>query len=233
MTIAGINGTILAALIRYRVVGPPMTDVLVPGGRDVRGTLEEPDGETNAIVVACPPHPQHGGSRSDGRLIAVSDALVEAGIACLRFDYGPWDEGYGEREDVRNVIRWARSEDRFGGAGADGFPVGVFGYSFGGSLALLAAADIDGTAAVSALAPTARLADDLDAVAALDRIESPVQICYGERDSTVDWKPVVDRAREHDDEVTPLPGDHFFVGQNAKIADEVSTFFEGAVLQSP
>ncbi|SDK03176.1 alpha/beta hydrolase [Natronorubrum texcoconense] len=209
-----------------------MTDVLVPGGRDVRGTLEEPDGETNAIVVACPPHPQHGGSRTDSRLVAVAETLRESGIACLRFDYGPWDDGYGEREDVRNAVRWARDDDRFDSGADETFPVGVFGYSFGASLALLAASDVGGVDAVSALAPTARLGDDLDAEKALNGLECPVQVLYGERDSTVDWEPVVERARECGDTITAVSGDHFFVGQNGTIADSVGDFFERTLLHS-
>lgn len=206
-----------------------MTDVLLPGGRDVRGTLEEPAGEPDAIVVACPPHPQQGGSRSDQRLRAVSEALLEAGIACLRFDYGPWDEGYGERADVRNAVRWAREE--YDGGRAD-LPVGLFGYSFGASLALLAAADTEPDA-VAVLAPTARLADDLDALAALDRLEPPFCLLYGERDTTVDWEPLVDRARERGDEVTALAGDHFFLGKHDEIGTTVGSFFERTLLESP
>ncbi|AEH36553.1 alpha/beta hydrolase [Halopiger xanaduensis] len=206
-----------------------MTDVLVPGGRDVRGTLEEPeDGDPDAIVVACPPHPQQGGSRSDRRLVAVSDALVEAEIASLRFDYGDWDEGYGERADVRNAVRWAADRhDR----------VGLFGYSFGATLALLGAAECEAVDAVSALAPTARLADDLDAVAALESISCPVQVCYGERDTTVEWEPIVERLRETaagtgDRALVPRSGDHFFVGQQASIAEDVAAFFESKLLEA-
>ncbi|WP_226481311.1 alpha/beta hydrolase [Natrinema amylolyticum] len=206
-----------------------MSDVLIPGGRDVRGTLEEPTDEPRAVVVACPPHPQQGGSRSDPRLVALGDALTEVGIACLRFEYGPWDEGRGEREDVRNAVRWAR--DEYDGADGDGLPVGVFGYSFGASLALLAAADTDPDA-VAVLAPTARLAEDLDALAALDAIEAPVHVCYGERDTTVDWEPVVERARERGDETTALAGDHFFLGKHDEIAATVRSFFERTLLEA-
>ncbi|WP_293027359.1 alpha/beta hydrolase [Natronococcus sp.] len=208
-----------------------MTDILVPGARDVRGTLEVPDDEPEAVVVACPPHPQHGGSRSDGRLLAVSEALREAGVACLRFDYGPWDDGYGEREDVRNAIRWA--DDRYD-------RVGVFGYSFGASQALLAAADVDRPLlGVAALAPTASLGtgdhgseDDLDAVAALSTLEVPTLILYGERDTTVDWDPVVELARERDDETVALPADHFFLGTREEIARSVGEFFDRLFAES-
>ena len=199
-------------------------DVVVPGGRDVRGTLDRPgdtsdertDPELERIVVACPPHPQDGGTRSDRRLVAVSDALGERGVACLRFDYGKWDEGQGEQVDVQNAIRWARER-------ADS--VGLFGFSFGATMALCAAAEIDDLRAMSALAPD-RGGEDTDAVAALDGIDCPTQVLYAERDTTADWEPVVERARELGFTVTALPADHFFVGQAEKVAAEVVGFFD-------
>ncbi|MCU4740857.1 alpha/beta hydrolase [Natronoglomus mannanivorans] len=215
-----------------------MTDVLVPGGRDVRGTLEGPD-DASSIVVACPPHPEHGGHRGDRRLVAVSDALADRGLACLRFDYGEWDEGEGEREDVRNAVRWAVERewvDR----------VGVFGYSFGASEAILASASLAGrdegsgsllsADAVAALAPTARLGarSDLDVVTALAELSCPVAIHYGTRDTTAEWEPVVERARKLRDRDTDSPdridlvdhsSDHFFVGQHVTIAEEIGSFF--------
>ena len=192
-------------------------DLPIPGGRNVRATLDSPDdGNPEAIVVACPPHPQHRGHRGDARLKAVSERLVSEGIACLRFDYGDWDEGYGEREDGRNALRWARERyDR----------VGIFGFSFGTAVAALAAASVDPQPdAVSLLAPTPRLADDLDTVAALGDIDGPVQVVYGTRDDTVDWEPVVERARELNFDVVEISGDHFFVGQHEKVADAVGGF---------
>jgi hypothetical protein len=190
--------------------------VVVPGDRDVRASLDSPDAD--ACVVACPPHPQMGGSRTDGRLRAVSDALAPE-VACLRIDYGPWDEGYGERADALAALDWARAEYE---------RVALFGYSFGGTVALLAAAE-EAPLAVSTLAPTASLAPDLDAVAALSAIECPVQVVYGERDSTADWEAVVERARELDCAVDSVPGDHFFVGQGSKVGELAASFLRGAL----
>ena len=194
--------------------------MLVPGGRDVRATLDDRGGDR--IVVACPPHPQYGGNRSDGRLRAVSDALSERGVDCLRFDYGDWDEGRGERTDALNAVRWARRDyDR----------VGLFGYSFGAAVALAVAGgredDAEGEAgvdAVSVLSPPARIAPHLDAVAALSGVGVPTQVVYGARDDTVDWRPVVDRARELGFEVVELSADHFFVGQSKKVGEAAATF---------
>jgi alpha/beta superfamily hydrolase len=202
--------------------------VLIPGGRDVRASLDAPDTPTETCVVACPPHPLAGGRRSDTRLRAVSDALAEEGIACLRFDYGEWADGRGELADARNALAWARDEYE---------SVGLFGFSFGGAVCLLTAARASregrAPAAVSALAPTAVLSaspddppvsDGLDAVAALDDVACPVQVVYGERDTTAEWKPVVERARDLGFEVEAMSADHFFVGQAPKAAARVAAF---------
>lgn len=186
--------------------------VVVPGPRDVRAGLDT--GTADHCVVACPPHPQLGGTRDDRRLRAVADTLGDRDIGCLRFDYGPWDDGYGELEDAINAIGWAR--DRFD-------RVGCFGYSFGGSIALLAAADTE-VACVSALAPGGRLNDDLDPATRLASISAPVQVIYGERDSTADWEPVVTRARELGVGVEAMGADHHFVGQGEKIGRLVAEF---------
>jgi alpha/beta superfamily hydrolase len=150
----------------------------------------------------------------------VSDALVAEGVDCLRFDYGDWDEGRGELADTRRALRWADSRYE---------RVGLFGFSFGASLALLAAGDPDpdpGVAptALSALAPTARLGPELDAVAAVDGLECPAQVVVGERDTTVEWEPVVERAREVGVEVREMSADHFFVGQSGAVGEVVSGF---------
>jgi len=229
-----------------RVEHPSVSDdILVPGGRDVRGRLDRAadastDGDAptdaDACVVACPPHPQHRGHRGDERLRAVADELTARGLDCLRFDYGDWDEGYGERADVRHAVDWARERyDR----------VGLFGFSFGGTLSLLVAsethepgrrADTEEPAdtarpvdAVSALAPTARIDATLDAAAALPAIDCPTQVVYGTRDDTADWEPVVAAAEDADATTVELAADHFFVGQADTVADHVAGWLPDAI----
>jgi alpha/beta superfamily hydrolase len=189
-------------------------EIRIDGDRTIRVTVDTPGADR--AVVACPPHPQMGGTRSDPRLRAVGEALADRGVACLRFDYGPWDEGAGERRDARNVLASAR--DRYDS-------VALFGYSFGAGVALLAAAESE-PATLSVLAPPASLGGG-DTVAALDSLACPVQVVYGERDSTVDWEPVVERARERGDTVATIPGDHFFAGQVDRIGESVAGFVDG------
>jgi alpha/beta superfamily hydrolase len=204
--------------------------ILVPGGRDVRATLDSAGDASHdqtaatAAVVACPPHPQHGGHRGDSRLVAVSGELRRRGVDCLRFDYGDWDEGYGERADTLRAVEWAN--ERYD-------HVGLFGFSFGGAMALLAAADGADVDAVSALGPAGKLAADLDVTAVFDQIPVPVQVVYGTRDDVADWQPVVDCATEYHQSTVEFAADHFFIGQTEKIADAVSDFLVPNLVVDP
>ncbi|MFC7133502.1 MULTISPECIES: alpha/beta hydrolase [Salinibaculum] len=198
-----------------------MTDRLpIPGPRDVTASLDTSD--ASRVVVACPPHPQMGGDRRDSRLRAVADALAGVDCACLRFDYGPWDEGRAEVTDVRSALAWAH--DNF-------LTVGLFGYSFGGSMALLAAAAFregeDAPGAVSVLSPASTV-HGRDVMPAVDDVACPLEVRYGERDDTVDSLPIAERARDRGDTVTALPADHFFAGQQQAIAADVASFFDSS-----
>ena len=187
----------------------------IPGDRPVRAALDEGGADSGACVVACPPHPQYGGSRRDSRLRAVSSALGQRGLDCLRLDYGPWDGGVGEREDVRNALDW--TGERYD-------TVGLYGYSFGAGVALHVAAGYEGLCAVSVLSPPSTSVEEDDVLAAVDAIEAPFQVVAGERDSTVGWEAVVERAHARDAAVETLPGDHFFGGETARVAELAAEF---------
>ncbi len=187
--------------------------IVLPGGRDVRGILDVAGGESTGCLVVCPPHPHYGGDRHDPRGRAVGEGVLEQGKDCLRIDYGPWDEGRGEQVDVETAIEWAR--DRYD-------RVAVFGYSFGATMALLAAAatDVD---AVSVLAPSG-LSDSPDTKSLLESLDCPVQVIYGEHDATVEWEPIVETARARGFEVIEFPDDHSFTSNMTELGARVGEF---------
>ena len=197
----------------------------LPGVRPLDATRDGTDG--NAVVVACPPHPQLGGDRTDARLRAVSDALATH-IDCLRFDYGTWDGGNGEQTDVRTALSWATEEYE---------TVGLFGYSFGAAVALAALApdavgehplsestlSLAPPQSVAVLAPAADI-HNKRVLAGIDAARN-LLVVYGERDETVDAASVVARASERGHTVEAVAGDHFFVGQRVRIGRRIAAFF--------
>jgi alpha/beta superfamily hydrolase len=81
-------------------------------------------------------------------------------------------------------------------------------------------------AAVSVLAPPASSGGE-STVEAVDEVTVPLQVVYGERDGTVDWEPVVERAREHDATVASVDAGHFFTGAQSEVAGLVAEFLAG------
>lgn len=192
--------------------------VTITNRRELTAALDG-SGEAEALVVACPPHPVYGGTKDDRRLTAVSTALTSARIDCLRIDYGPWDGGPGERDDVIDAVAWGDVRYR---------TLGLFGYSFGATMAILAGAQTGvSLAGISALAPSVDVTEDteLDVLTAFRSLPCAVQVLYGERDQTVDFEPIVQAANDRGCDVVAIPGDHFFVGQNDIIAAAVADFF--------
>lgn len=201
--------------------------VVLAGPRDVRGTLDRatPEDRSETVVIACAPHPQYGGSRSDPRLRSVSATLGKRSLDCLRFDYGAWAAGTGERADLRAALTWAA---------ATYSQVGLFGYSFGGAVAVLvAAAETEQAsteiAALCALSPARSLPDGSDVPAAVPAVDAPAALVYGSRDDTVELSPTVSAACRANWQVTEFPADHHFAGRHDEAAAAVADSF-GALL---
>jgi hypothetical protein len=87
-------------------------------------------GEAGRGVVISHPHPLYGGDMDNPVVIAVRRACRRRGYATLRFNFrgvgasaGRYDEGRGERQDVRAALAFAAART---GADPD-----LAGYSFG------------------------------------------------------------------------------------------------------
>jgi alpha/beta superfamily hydrolase len=98
-----------------------------------------PDGEGPfpAVVIAHP-FPPMGGTMQNGVVTAIWQALVSRGIAALRFNFrgvgqsqGSFNEGVGERDDVRAALEVALMTE-----GIDVERVGLAGYSFGAMMSV-------------------------------------------------------------------------------------------------
>jgi hypothetical protein len=109
-------------------------DIPGPAGR-VEALLEEPE-SPKFIALVCHPHPLFGGSMHNHATYRLARAVREQGGSSLRFNFrgvgrslGEFDDGRGEVEDAKAVLRWL-AEQR------PGLPTFLAGFSFGAHIAL-------------------------------------------------------------------------------------------------
>ncbi len=124
---------------------PRQLNITGPAGA-LEACLTTPTSAADAgIAVLCHPHPQFGGSMHDAVLQTLETVLLDAGWACLRFNFrgvgasrGQFDQGIGEQEDVQAVLTAVRAgselEAVLSGEQLEHPPL-LCGYSFGAAMA--------------------------------------------------------------------------------------------------
>jgi uncharacterized protein len=180
-----------------------------------------------ATAVLCHPHPRYGGTMRSIVISALFDALPDAGVTCLRFNFrgverstGTHDDGRGELLDVRAAIDTAVATPEATG------PLLLAGWSFGGDMTL--ATHDPRLAGWLAIAPPLRFGQAFDAVAADAR---PKVLVLGQHDEVRDPASVVATTEEWTEtEIEVIPGaSHFFVGRTDRVVDAARAFVERVV----
>jgi len=107
----------------------------------LEGVLHLPAETPAPGVVVCHPHPQYGGDMENNVVVAACDWLIDRGYAAFRFNFrgagaseGAFDQGVGERDDVRAALAYIREQPE-----VDAARLGLIGYSFGAMVAAEAA----------------------------------------------------------------------------------------------
>jgi uncharacterized protein len=133
----------------------PERPVTIPAGTGpaLEAAMAVPGGATVGVVV-CHPHPRYGGDMDSPVVIAAAAACGRQGLATLRFNFrgvgasqGIWDEGRGERLDVRSAMGYLH------GALTQTARIALAGYSFGAIMAAAVAASGDPLAGLALIAP--------------------------------------------------------------------------------
>ena len=159
----------------------------------------------------CHPHPLHGGTMHTKAVYRAAQAMSDAGLAALRFNFrgvgrstGSFDGGVGEVEDARAALDCMAG--RF-----PGLPLVAGGFSFGSLAALRAGAAHEGVAAMIGVG----LAFDRYDYGFLAEARSPLLIVQGERDEFGSGARATEFARRLGGpaEAVVIPGaDHYFHG---------------------
>ena len=157
------------------------------GALEVVVDFPEPAEARPLVAVVCHPLPTEGGTMHNKVVTMVARALRELGATTVRFNFrgtggsaGEFDDGRGEREDLRTVVDWvqdARPGDR----------LWLAGFSFGAYVTLAAAADLLPDAVISIAPPAAGRGWDFAAIAAPD---VPWLVVQGDADEIIDPQAV-------------------------------------------
>src|SRR5690606_10174585 len=127
------------------------------GALEVAVDLPEADvARVPATAIVCHPLPTEGGTMHNKVVTMAARALRELGVATVRFNFrgtgasaGEFDEGRGERDDLRAVAEWVRAQR----------PVDqlwLAGFSFGAWVSLSMAAELQPSLLVSIAPPAGR-----------------------------------------------------------------------------
>jgi alpha/beta superfamily hydrolase len=169
-----------------------------PAGR-IECAVDSPEGAARGVALIAHPHPLFGGTLDNKVVQTLARAFVDLGYEAWRPNFrgvgateGLHDEGRGELEDLRTIVRHLAPAKLV-----------LAGFSFGASL-------------------QARLAQEVELEwlvlvgIGITRLEAPAVpestlVIHGESDDTVPLAAVLDWARPQDLPVVVVPGaDHFF-----------------------
>jgi uncharacterized protein len=192
----------------------PTRTLTIPGpAGTLEALLDEPTTASSpeSVAVVCHPHPLHGGTMTNKVVYSLAKAFNEAGAVAVRFNYrgvgastGTYGEGNGETADAQAVLDWAAQ--RWPGA-----KLWLGGFSFGGAVAIRAAATRDVTRLVAVAPAIRRVSVDEGSLP-----QCPWLIVQGDRDELVDPSDIQQWAQQLPEapRLVMLPGvEHFFHGR--------------------
>lgn len=172
--------------------------------------------------VICHPHPQHGGTLDNKVVYTVARAFHDLGMPTIRFNFrgvgrsvGTFADGVGETDDALAVVA-------FGMTRWPGAALWLGGFSFGGAVAIRAAAQAKAERLVT-VAPAIRRVS----VGGIALPECPWLIVQGDADDLVDHHEVRDWASHlpRPPQIVLLPGvGHFFHGKLNELRDAIVRF---------
>jgi hypothetical protein len=176
--------------------------------------LDEPTAAPRAVLIACHPHPQHGGTLDNKVVQTVARAGLQMGWRSLRFNFrgvgaseGTWDEGRGEIDDALAVVAAYRDA---------GLPLVLAGFSFGGYVAAEVATRLAATQPVQRLALVAPSTQKQTVPALPEALRGETFIVHSADDEVVPCTATLAWAATQNLPVTVLPASgHFFHGQLA------------------
>jgi alpha/beta superfamily hydrolase len=205
-------------------------EVWIPCGTlSLEGILEYPSSseELRPGAVICHPHPLFGGNMHNNVVRAVRKALLDRGIVCLRFNFrgtgrswGVHGNGKDELQDVAAAIDFLQLQP-----GVDKDRLLIAGYSFGCWMALAEAIGDPRPLRLIGISPPVNEYD----FSFLKDEHRPKLLIAGDSDfvcSETKFKELLEEIPEPKTGVIVPGGDHFHVGREHILVQEINKFLE-------
>lgn len=200
--------------------------VRIRSGRlSLDGRIAIPPGAERAAVV-CHPHPQYGGDMDNPVVVTAARALVDRGVAALRFNFrgvgaseGSYSGTFADVDDARAAVALVR--ERLPGAA-----LALGGYSFGAMVALTAGHDHPEVERLFAIALPATMFD----TSAIVGSTKPKLFLLGDRDAYCPFDALdrLVKTLAGENTLVKLSGaDHFLAGFGQPIGEAVADFVAG------
>ena len=195
---------------------------------NIEGVIAQPDGITGPFpgVVICHPHPLFGGSMDNSVVLSVAFALVEQGMATIRFNFrgvgnseGEHSKGELEHQEVLAAIDLIKAWP-----GVDGKKIGLAGYSFGSSVVLGAESLHKKVKALALISPPLRALED----SPLKKGKRPALIISGDRDKLVQSEELtaqLDGFSKRPECHIVSGADHFWGGYEDQLTPQIGRYF--------
>ena len=197
------------------------------GGLVLEGILAIPEGSGPfPAVIVCHPHPLYGGSMDNNVVNSLSEAITQASLVALKFNFrgvggsqGEFDQGTGEQEDVEAAISFVSTVNE-----VDSKRIGLAGYSAGAGFAFPVGFNDDRIRALAAVSPPLSMFD-------FDFLKScpkPKLLISGSRDDLISTNQFLEFCRNLPEpkECESIEGaDHFWWGYESRLAAKVTAFF--------
>jgi len=188
--------------------------------------VREPEGPARAAAVVCHPHPIHGGTMHTKAVYRAAQALNEAGMVALRFNFrgvgastGSYDQGHGEQDDARAALNWL--EERH-----PSLPLLLGGFSFGSRVGLTVGLDDDRVVGLLGLGLPVEM-EDYD-FRFLAETEKPILVVQGENDEFGAGETVAEALAPLGSHITlvRVPGaDHYFTDRLDELREAVRGYY--------
>jgi alpha/beta superfamily hydrolase len=193
----------------------------------LEGILAIPEGAGPfPAVIVCHPHPLYGGSMDNNVVYSLFEALTQASLASLKFNFrgvggsqGEFGQGIGEQEDVEAAISFISTVK-----GVNSKRIGLAGYSAGAGFALPVGLNDVRIKAMAAVSPPLSMFDfDF-----LKVCPKPKLLISGGRDNFTSADQFLEFCQNLPEpkEYESIEGaDHFWWGYESGMAAKVTAFF--------